>query len=47
MGTSLNTSHLLEALLFVFQLKVGVSAVKGISLSGDKMDHRNEMVPHA
>ena len=47
MGTSLNTSHLLEALLFVFQLKVGVSAVKDISLSGDKMDHRNEMVPHA
>ena len=47
MGKSLNKIHLLEALLFVFQLKIGVSAVKDISLSGDKMDHRNEIVPHA
>ena len=45
MRRCINTGHLLEALLFVFQLKDRVS-VKDISLSGDKLDHKNQKVPH-
>ena len=42
---STNTTYLLQALLLVYQLKSRPS-VKNISLSGDKLDHRNQKVSY-
>ena len=42
---STNTSYLFQALLLVYQLKSRPS-VKNISLSGDKLDHRNQKVSY-